>query len=65
MMKASINLDVAGKGRVDCLASGSDPVQDSTFEALRVIRPCAVGTFLDLKKIQTVSDVQADGMKRD
>jgi hypothetical protein len=50
MMKASINLDVAGKGRVDCLASGSDPVQDSTFEALRVIIPCAVGTFLELKK---------------
>jgi hypothetical protein len=39
-MKPTVSLDIACKWRVQRLASGRDPIQNSTFQALRVIRSC-------------------------
>jgi hypothetical protein len=49
VMEASIYLDISSKWRAKWLPPRGDPVQYSSFEALRIVGPGARSSFLDLR----------------
>jgi hypothetical protein len=53
MVKSTIGLDVASQWQIKRLAPRYDPVEDRTFQALRVVRPCIGGTLLYLLQVRS------------